>query len=314
MNYKELLEIAKNSNNIYITGHINPDGDCIGAVLAMTILLKNEGIEAKGILEEVSKVYDYLPTNEYIIKETDEEIDLLISLDCGDEGRISQSIKKYNTLINIDHHASNTFFGQYNIVEEKASSTCEIIFKLIRENTKLTKEIAASLYTGIVYDTGGFKHSNTSQDTHMVAGELIKYGFDFTDIINRLFYYKSVDTLKAHSIAIDNLKLFYNDKVSTSYLTLEEMNSIGVSKNNIEGIVQMLNEINGTECAVFIYETEVNNYKVSLRSKGKVDVCKIAKHFNGGGHIKASGCTVKGDSSTIIQKILEEIYKQLNAS
>lgn len=314
MNYKELLEIVKNSNNVYVTGHINPDGDCIGAVLAMAILLKNEGIEAKGILEEVSKVYDYLPINQYIIKEADEEIDLLISLDCGDERRISQSIEKYNTLINIDHHTSNTFFGQYNIVDEKASSTCEIIFKLIRGNTTLTKEIAASLYTGIVYDTGGFKHSNTSQDTHMVAGELIKYGFDFTDIINRLFYYKSVDTLKAHSIAINNLKLFYNDKVSTSYLTLEEMNSIGVSKNNIEGIVQMLNEINGTECAVFIYETEVNKYKVSLRSKGKVDVCKIAKYFNGGGHIKASGCTVNGDPSTIIQKILEEIYKQLNAS
>jgi phosphoesterase RecJ-like protein len=312
MNYKEVLDIARNSDNIYITGHVNPDGDCIGAVLAMAMLLEEDGILAKVVLEKVSEVYDFLPIEKYVISEVNEDIDLLITLDCGDESRVLDFLKTSNTLINIDHHKSNNFFGKYNHVVVDTSSTCEIIYNMIDDKSKITKEIATSLYTGIVYDTGCFKHSNTSRNTHLIAGELIKFEFDFTEIINRLLYYKTVTALKARSIAVGNMKLHNDNKVITSFITLNDMKKLNAGKESTEGIVQMLNEIKGIECAVFAYEIDDDSYKVSLRSKGMIDVCKVAGIFGGGGHVKASGCSIKGNSTTVLNTVLAEINNQLD--
>ena len=312
MVYQDFINIIKNSKNIYVTGHVNPDGDCIGAVMAMVMILKSLGIKSQGVLEVVPSMYNYMPIKQHIINDAkNHDIDTLIVLDSGAKDRIGCGIENYKTLINIDHHVSNTIFGDYNLVDIDASSTCEAIYKFIENQVEINDDIAMAIYTGIVYDTGCFKHSCTNTKTHSIVSELIKYKFDFTEIINRLFYYNSVIGLQAKAKAIENISLYNDNRIAISFLTFEDLERISGNKEHIENIVQMLLEIIGVECSVFIYELEKDKNKVSFRSKGIVNVCEIAKEYNGGGHIKAAGCTIVGDKKEIIKELVNKISRQL---
>ncbi|PKM50630.1 MAG: hypothetical protein CVV02_10100 [Firmicutes bacterium HGW-Firmicutes-7] len=311
---KDIEELAKASDNIYILGHMNPDGDCIGATLGLAMLLNKKGIKANVLLKDVPSTYNFLPLGKWIADKEPNKVDLLISLDCGDItrfGEYQKYVDQAKTIINIDHHISNTNFGNYNHVVGGASSTCEIIYDMIEDKLLIDADIASALYTGIIYDTGVFKHSCTTENTHNIAGSLIAYGFDFTEIINKLFSYKTLTGLRAQSKAIENLQMFSLDKIVLTYLTRNEIQSLNATKKHTESIVQMLNEIENVECSVFIYETDLHEHKISLRSKGAVDVCKVAQYFGGGGHKKASGFSLEGHLSTVIQKIVSVINEQL---
>lgn len=313
MKFSDLLTLAKKARNVYIMGHVNPDGDCIGACIGLASMLEKSKVNAKVLLKDIPNMYNFLPISQYVSDILPKSIDLLIALDCGDINRFGEFyevIDRVNTIVNIDHHVSNTHFGQYNYVDEKASSTCEILFDRLDDKTLIDETIAKALYTGIIYDTGVFKHSNTTKRTHDIAGELIDYSFDFTEIINKLFYYKSMIGLKIQSIAINNIQLFNDDKIAVTFITKEEAEAAKAEKNHTEGIVQLLNEINTVQCAIFIYESESNAFKISLRSKGSIDVCEVAKAFGGGGHIKASGCTINGVLDDIIQNIVSKVLEQ----
>lgn len=314
---EDIVELAKTSEHVYVIGHVNPDGDCIGSTLALSMLLKKRNVQTKILLKDVPSTYNFLQMQQWIMDKEPSKVDMLIVLDCGDMSRLGD-FKAYaeraQIVVNIDHHISNTNFGHYNHVTSSASSTCEIIYDLIEDKTLIDKEIATALYTGIIYDTGVFKHSNTTENTHKIAGSLISFGFDFTEIINKLFSYKSMAGLLVQSKSIENIQMFSNGKIALTYLTRNEIQALNATKKETENIVQMLNEIENVECAVFIYETDMDEYKVSLRSKGLVDVCAIAKRFAGGGHVKASGCSMEGHLSMVIQKIVTVISEQFVSS
>lgn len=315
MFFSELTDVLKDREHVYIVGHVNPDGDCIGSTLSLAMLLQKREIRTKILLKDVPNTYSFLPVEKWVIDREPDKIDALISLDCGDTKRLGdfkELVDKAEIVINIDHHISNTLFGNINHVDISASSTSEIVFDMIDDEELIDENIAMCLYTGIIYDTGVFKHSNTTERTHNIAGKLIGYGFDFTEIINKLFYYKSLIGLKVQSKAIENIQMISEGKIALTYLTNNEIQALNATKKETESIVQILNEIENVECAVFIYETSLDEYKVSLRSKGLIDVCEIAKKFGGGGHAKASGCSLEGHLSTVIQKIISEVNGQLN--
>ncbi len=310
---KDLVVLAKKYENICIVGHINPDGDCVGSALALAMLLKKSGVPSQVILKDLPSTYGFLPITQWVSDKVPSAVDMIISVDCGDIARLGdfkECVEKAQMIVNIDHHVSNTRFGHENHVVSTASSTCEIIYDLIEDPTLLDSDIATALYTGIVYDTGVFKHSNTTEHTHSIAGKLISYGIDFTEIINRLFYYKSMAGLLAQSKSIENIQMHANGKIVVTYLTRYEIETLNATKKETESIVQMLNEIENVACAVFIYETAMDEYKVSFRSKGDIDVCEVARRFGGGGHIKASGCSVEGHLSMVIQKMVSIISEQ----
>lgn len=314
MKLSQIVEKAKNYNHIYLSGHINPDGDCIGATIAMVQLLENAGVNTKVLLMEQPDMFDYLPMQNYVQSEVPEDADLLITLDASDVERLGdfgKLVGKVET-INIDHHISNTEYGHINYVDGEASSTCEMVYHMIDHPEWLNKSIAEALYTGIVYDTGAFKHSNTKPSTHVAVAELIKYGIDFTWIVSRIFYEKPFKAYKAQSLAYDRLRLEINDQVAVSWLNYEDFIELGIVKNHIESIVQLMNDMQGIEAAVFFYAVDPGTYKMSLRSKGDVDVCKVASAFGGGGHIKASGASFKGSIDECIEAVLGELSKQLN--
>ena len=316
MNLQEIINICDGYKNIIISGHIHPDGDCVGACYALALILHKKGINAAVALDDVPDTYDYLKGSNYLLKAIKKDNYVFISLDCGDKERLganSEIFDKAAVTVNIDHHISNTKFADYNYVSD-VSSTCEIIYEIIERSSAtklLDKDICEALYTGLIYDTGAFKHSNTTKRTHEIAGELIKHGIDFTDITNRLFYYRSYKSLKILGTAIKNAEFNTDNKVIFTHLTIDELKEYDCAKKDTESIVQILNEVIESECAIFIIQNGSNTYKVSLRSRNDIDVCKIAKKFGGGGHTKASGCTMSGNITEIKDKLFSAVEEQI---
>ncbi len=314
MKLQELVNLCTNHKNIIISGHTNPDGDCVGACYALASILHKKGINTKVAMKDIPDTFDYLlEGRSYVVEEGEYNPDVFIALDCGDKERLGPNgilFDQAHITVNIDHHISNNQFADYNHVVE-ASSTCEIVFDMLQDESLLDKSISEALYTGIVYDTGAFKHCNTTRRTHEIAGVLIQYDVNFTEIINRLYYYKSYKAFKVLGLAIDNAKMYQEDAIIVATLTLEDLEVYDCQKKDTDGIVQMLNEVMESKCAVFIIQVNEDTYKVSLRSSSHIDVCKVAKTFGGGGHIKASGCTLSGTINQVKEQIITAIAKQL---
>jgi len=323
MKLNELKSILPMDGHVYITGHVHPDGDCLGATLGLYHVLKNNNIDATVILEERPEVYNYLSgfsaINDYFEYENKkqeifESNYTLIVMDCGDLTRIEPIIDLFDhaTLtINIDHHASNSNFAQHNLVDTMSSSTCEMVGALIGlidgDKKELTKKIAECLYTGLIYDTGVFKHSNTRFETHLVAAYLVKTGIDHTWITNHCFFTRSLKAVKATNLALSNLEMNINKKIASTVITVKELDENHLVKSDTEAIVNILNEIEGTLASVFLIELEQNHFKVSLRSNSEMNVCEVAKVFGGGGHIKASGCSITGTVTEVKERVLKEL-------
>ena len=323
MTISEISKVILNSNKIGLTFHASPDGDAIGSTLGLLNGLRYMGKEAYIISKEVIQDYlSFLPFSEEINGETQEplpETDLVIVLDCGNVERICANLENYNNdIMNIDHHISNDMYGKYNYVDSNASATSEIVFELLSkmkfefdsDNEKL-KEIAMSLYTAIVTDTGSFRHSNVTVRTHNITAKLIGCGINNSYIHNELFGNKPLNKLKLTGEAINNLEVYFDGKVSFVELSLETLEKYDMLNGDTSDIINMILNVEGVEAAVVTKETE-DGVKASLRSKNDFDVRKIAETFGGGGHIKASGLKIMNVSlEEAKEKILDAIGKEI---
>lgn len=313
MKLSTIIEEARKATTVYIVGHIHPDGDCVGTTLAMVQLLENAGVKAKVLLEEKPENFNHLPMEDYVLTQCPEDGDLLISMDASDVQRLGDFgvLVERMTTINIDHHISNTHFGAMNYVDAKASSTAEMLYYMVDDKSLLNKAVAEALYTGIIYDTGAFKHTNTTPATHRAAADLIGYGIDFNNMVSRMFFEKPIQTYKAQSVAYDRLALVIDEQIAVSWLTQEDYDRLGITTAHTSSIVQHLSDIKGVAGAAFFYPAAEGHYKASLRSSSDLDVCKVATTFGGGGHIKASGATLEGDVESCMKAVIDEMAKQL---
>lgn len=308
------------AKKIAIAGHIRPDGDCIGSCTALYLYLTQNKEEFK-----IDQVDVYLEPfgNEFRILtgveeikhtyESEEMYDVFISLDCGSLDRLGSALKFYNTAnktINIDHHISNQSFGKVNHVVADASSTCEVLFTVMDEE-RITKEIAEALYVGIIHDTGVFKHSNTSEKTMNIAGKLISKGIDFSELIDESFYSKTYIQNQILGRCLMESILVMDGRVVFASINRRMLDFYEASSSDLDGIIDQLRVTKGTEVAIFVYETDFQEFKVSMRSNGEVNVSKIAVYFGGGGHIKAAGCTMKGSLHDVINNLTPHIEAQL---
>lgn len=303
--------------SVGISGHIRPDGDCVGSTLAMYNYISTyyPEIKVEMYLQPIQDVFLFLKNADKIHHDFDEDktFDLFIVLDCGDKDRLGPSAKYFETAkhtLCIDHHVSNQAFAEENYIIPDASSTCELVFNVL-ERDKITKEIAECLYLGIAHDTGIFQYSCTSAKTMNDAGILMDMGIDYPKIITETYYLKSYEQNRLLGYALLNSKLYLDGKVIVSYLTREDMEKFHCTTKDLEGIVNQLRVTKGTEVALFLYECEDDSFKASLRVTGDVNVAEIAQVFGGGGHIKAAGCNVFGDIDEVINRILDEIKKRL---
>jgi len=312
----DLIREIENADSIAITGHINPDGDCIGSTLGMYnyIISNYPGKKVQVYLQEFPDVFMFLNGASEVKHETDDEIyDLFMSLDCGDPDRFTPFAQYFETAkrtLCIDHHISNKGFGDVCYVEPQACSAAEAIFKLLDED-KINQPCAEALYMGIVHDTGVFKHSNTTRSAMTIAGILIDKGARPSFVIDETFYKKTLTQNKLLGYALLGMKQFANGKIAHTLLTFEDFEKFGASKMDTDGIVDQLRLTSGTEVAFFMYQSGENEYKISLRANNIVNVSEIACSHGGGGHVKAAGCNIKGDPDKIVAEIVAEIEKQL---
>ena len=311
---EELLQGAK---KVALSGHIRPDGDCVGSVMSVYQYIKKNmpEIEVKVFLETPSSVFGCIEGVEDIDSsmETEEAFDIFIAMDCTADrlGNAQSIFDRAKTKINIDHHVSNQGCGDINIVVPDASSTCEVVYDLL-DPQKLDVEIAKTIYIGMIHDTGVFKYSNTSPKTLQIAANLIAYGFDFPKIIDETFYEKTyVQTLICAKAVSESVR-FMDGKCIFSVVDKAMMQFFGVGPKDLDGVINQLRIVKGVECAIFMYQLDAMEYKVSLRSNGLVNVSVIASFFGGGGHVRAAGCTMKGTPHDVINNLSAQITLQIS--
>ena len=302
-----LSDILKDVKSVGITGHIRPDGDCTGSVLALyNYIVENmPETDVDLYLEQPGSEFYYLKNIDKI-KNTpeDKKYDVFFVLDCSSLDRIEPFISCFNNAsktVCIDHHVSNTGFTDLSKIEPQASSACEVLYGTM-DADKISRNVAECIYTGIIHDTGVFKYSCTSKKTMEIAGEMMEKGIDYSDIIDNTFYKKTYVQNQILGRALLESVLFYDGKCIFTTVTMDEMEFYGVTGRELGGIVEQLRLTDGVEVAIFLYQTGEEEYKVSLRSKKKIDVAAIATQFGGGGHVRAAGYTAKGSVYQIINR------------
>ena len=312
----KLETMIDQAGKIVILGHVNPDGDCVGSCLAVYNYIK-EWDSTKAVtvrLERAPSKFSYLSGFDAIETEAGEETyDLCICLDSSDEERLGDFKSCFDRsakTICIDHHITNRGYAQENVIDGHASSACEVVYGQLDES-RISKRVAECIYTGIIHDTGVFKYSNTSRKTMEIAGRMMEKGIDFGTIIDGSFYKKTYMQSQILGRALLESITFLDGRCIFSVVRKKDMDFYGVEKSDLDGIVDQLRVIDGIECAIFLYETGIHQFKVSLRSNSIVDVSRIAAYFGGGGHVRAAGCTMSGSVHDVGNNLSAHIAEQL---
>ena len=304
----KLETMIDQAGKIVILGHVNPDGDCVGSCLAVYNYIK-EWDSSRAVtvrLERVPSKFSYLSGFDAIETEAGEETyDLCICLDSSDEERLGDFKSCFDRsakTICIDHHITNRGYAKENVIDGHASSACEVVYGQLDES-RISKRVAECIYTGIIHDTGVFKYSNTSRKTMEIAGRMMEKGIDFGTIIDGSFYKKTYMQSQILGRALLESITFLDGRCIFSVVRKKDMDFYGVEKSDLDGIVDQLRVIDGIECAIFLYETGIHQFKVSLRSNSIVDVSRIAAYFGGGGHVRAAGCTMSGSVHDVVNNL-----------
>ena len=312
----KLETMIDQAGKIVILGHVNPDGDCVGSCLAVYNYIK-EWDSTKAVtvrLERAPSKFSYLSGFDAIETEAGEETyDLCICLDSSDEERLGDFKSCFDRsakTICIDHHITNRGYAKENVIDGHASSACEVVYGQLDES-RISKRVAECIYTGIIHDTGVFKYSNTSRKTMEIAGRMMEKGIDFGTIIDGSFYKKTYMQSQILGRALLESITFLDGRCIFSVVRKKDMDFYGVEKSDLDGIVDQLRVIDGIECAIFLYETGIHQFKVSLRSNSIVDVSRIAAYFGGGGHVRAAGCTMSGSVHDVVNNLSAHIAEQL---
>lgn len=319
---KTILKFIDNNDNFLVTSHVSPDGDNIGSSIAMTKYLQNIGKIAYHFLDDnppnalyflTSKVDIYKSCD--INKKFPKKNYNLIVLDCGNKDRVNVSkyiIENANSILCIDHHESNDFFGDVNYVDYKASSTCELVYnfsKLYDEN-KICKLTATALYTGLATDTGHFKYDCTQISSFIMAADLISKGAEKQEVVKSIYQSDEYNYKKMEADLIVNC-MQKIDSLCIMTLSKEKLKEYNVDIKDTENLVNNTLNISGVEVGVLLKEKEDGTIKGSLRSKEKINVNNIAKLFSGGGHERAAGFTIKNSNLSDVKELVITKIKEL---
>ena len=323
MTIMKIVEEIDRAQNIAITSHVMPDGDNIGSMLALYNALSGMGKHVQVFSSDnPPHVFSFLSGYENIkncTNQTKENFDILFVLDCGSIDRIgncSKLTERSDKIINIDHHGTNSNFADISVIDTNASATGELVYDLIKQmKVDITKDIAYCLYTSILTDTGGFRYSNTSPKTHFIIAELISSGIDFGMIYDKIYRNFRYQDISALGKALSTIELYHDGKIAYMELLkndIEDVVGYDCDHDNINtsDFIDFARDIEDVEVAVFVKEFASNEYKISLRSKSYVDVKLICEKNGGGGHVRAAGCTIIGNS---IEEVKGKILKQIEA-
>ncbi len=306
-----ILDEINKANSIVILTHENPDGDAIGSGLALYNALKDMGKNPDLIIPEFPRTFEFLPGADEIKKGSDiEKYDLAISVDCATIKMLNGFANYFENAevkISIDHHSTNTMFGDINYVSPDAPACAQILIVLLNYfKIEVTKEIGTCILAGIITDTGGFKYSGVTAETFEFVAWLLNKGINVSKIYRKVLQTKTRANFELNRIASNRLEFFEDGKVAFTYITKEDEEKVNAESGDHEGIVETGRDIEGVEVSVFIRETD-KGCKISMRSNEYVNVSDVCLLLGGGGHIHAAGVTMQCTIEQAKEKILRQI-------
>jgi bifunctional oligoribonuclease and PAP phosphatase NrnA len=313
----EVAEALAAAESIAASSHVNPDGDSIGCLLALTLALEGVGKRVHSCLPDPQGYppqYQFLPGRELLLNEAvfPSDVGVFIALDCSNLERLAevrQCAESAPVLINVDHHEDNTDFGKMNIVDAHASSTSELVYKIIKAaGWSFTPDIATCLYTGILTDTGRFQHQNTSPETFLIAHELAGYGADIYGAAREVYERESLSYTRLLGLALGRTTLLEENGLVYSFITQEDLARTGAVLAETEDMIDHLRAVRGARIVAMLKELKDGSVRVSLRTCDELEVGPIARTMGGGGHARAAGYTSDRD----IEGSLQELLKVLN--
>lgn len=315
MTLDNILEEINKAEKIVILTHENPDGDAIGSSLAMYHALKAYGKNPDIIIPEHSRTFNCLPGIEELKVESDvDNYDLAISLDCATIKMLNGFAKYFENAkvkVCIDHHGTNTMFGDYNYVNPDAPACAQILLVILEYfGIEVSKEIGTCILAGIITDTGGFKYQGVTAETFEFVAWLLNKGVNVSKLYRQVLEVQTKANFELHRIANNRIEFLENGKIAYTYITKEDEEKVHAENGDHEGIVDIGRGVEGVEVSIFIRETE-KSCKISLRSNNYVNVSDACLVFGGGGHPRAAGCTIPDSIEQAKEKVLREVMRLL---
>ncbi len=306
----EIKSLLIKKNRILLLGHVTPDGDCIGSLLALGRALKRLGKEVIMACEDdIPSFLNFLPQKGELLKTeaVKGSFEIVLAIDSGDINRLGDKgmelFRAQGVRINIDHHSSNPNYGDINYVDPIRAATGEIIMDLILElELELDQELSEPLYTALFTDTGGFRFANTTAQTLKKAALLVEAGADPAFISSEIHEHKPRGYFKLLALAFDRITIV--GKICYTWIGFQEVEELGLDFGAAEELSTYTKMLADIEIAIVFKEKEKNLIKVSLRSQGSYNVANLAEKFGGGGHPKAAGCVIKAALNTAINQVL----------
>ena len=309
-----IIETINRFHTFLITSHVRPDGDAIGSELAMHHILNNMG--KKSLIYNEGKTpdnYYFLPGSGSIVHELPDlaEYDVVFVLDCSDLERIGDQAARIGgmkRIINIDHHISNGGFCELTYLDGEASSTGELLYRLMKEMRVVpTKDVANSLYAAIITDTGGFRYRSTSRETLCAAAGLVEAGADPQWLSENIYENNPREKISLLTKVLETMTFDLDGRVASMVVNRETLAAAGALSEHTEGFVDVPRTIRGVEVSIIYLELADDYYKLSLRSKGKTNVEQVARRLGGGGHTNAAACMVRGKLESVKRQVIDAL-------
>lgn len=321
INLSEIADILSQSDRFAILSHMNPDGDAVGSVLGMYLALKEMGKTAWALTDEpFPRLYDFLPASAAVIprgKQSEITPDWIICLDVAAQDRTCVDIRSLGNrarVINIDHHVTNPGYGHVNVVDAGATSTAEIVHRVLKTcGHQLSVEVAKCLYTGLVTDTGCFRFAGVGEKTMQIAAELLQPGVDSYEVTRFLYEEYPIHRMELEKLLLSRVELRLKGILALSHLHYIDFQALGAPLSDGENLVDRLRENHGVEVGMLLTQVSDDVVRASFRSKGLVDVSAIAGIFGGGGHRSAAGLRCSIPLPVLKEQVVEEVRRHLES-
>ncbi len=317
--FSEMMALIERHGSVLVTGHIDPDGDCIGSMFAIALMLEAMGKKVMCYAPgEISELFLKLPGASMLAGRDDAsefKHDLVITVDSPNTERTEHFARpcEDEDVINIDHHPTNEMFGCVNVVDSDAAATTVLVYRFFRSAAPgmITTDIADCLYLGILMDTGGFRFQNVDSEALLIASELIGLGARAYEIAHEYIYVKKYSTLKLLGLVLDSLRLHFDGRAATMEVTAGMLEKTGTTLKDSEGFVDYGAALDDVELVALFRETAPGEIRVSLRSRNHHDVSALAERFGGGGHVRAAGLTLETDLASARETIVRGFGEML---
>ncbi|MFQ5574271.1 MAG: bifunctional oligoribonuclease/PAP phosphatase NrnA [Terriglobia bacterium] len=321
---KAVADVLRGSDEFVVATHVLPDGDGVGALLALGLGLTKLGSRVSMVLDDDTTVpskYSFLPGAQAIRRSSDAEVKspgyVFVAVDCADANRLGSAAKvaaQAKKTVNIDHHPGNSFEADVNLVDEEAAASCTLVRAILNElGVEFDKDIATCLYAGIVTDTGRFQYANTTRETLEMAAELLGYGLSPHRIFQEVYENSSFENLKLLGDVLGRAEYIREVGLVYGVIRASDFTVAGVEIEETEYFIDYLRQVTGARVIALAKELDDNSLRVSMRSKGEVDVGKLARAFGGGGHRQAAAFTSTEKADAVLQRLIVALDQAHNA-